>query len=130
MSSTFKNRVLLIAVILLFIPFMLITDIFPFMRFGMFAEPVRKEVQTEIFLLFDQENKEIVDPKSLGFHGSSFQYLARNYFYRNETNKFMSKLAKMDVKGEYIYLLKVSFPPGNPEKADTSNIRFSLKTEF
>lgn len=130
MSSTFKNRVLLIAVILLFIPFMLITDIFPFMRFGMFAEPVRKEIQTETFLLFDPESKEIVDPKNLGFHGSSFQYLARNYFYRNESKVFMSKLAKTHVKGQNIYLLKVNFPPETPEKADTIRIGNTLNIEF
>lgn len=123
MSSTFKNRILLITVSLLLIPFMLITDVFPLMRFGMFAEPVKEEVQTEIFLPVDKNSKKILDPVRIGFHGSSFQYLARNYYYRSEISDFLKKVNSMEkVKAASIDLLKVTFPPGAPEQADTTYI--------
>lgn len=65
------------------------------MRLGMFAEPVRTITQTELFYVsvkdtsntFHQLNTEV-----MGIPHSSLDYLARNYFYRNQTEDFLNKL--------------------------------------
>ena len=44
-----KKIVIITFLILIFIPFVLIRDIFPFFRFGMFAEAIKRNSQKEVF---------------------------------------------------------------------------------
>lgn len=78
----------------LIIPFILITDFFPFLRFGMFAEPIKKDVQTEQFLVYQTNNKRktLFNPELIGINPNTFHYLCRNYYYRNELELFSEKI--------------------------------------
>lgn len=90
-----KNIITIILFAGLLVPFILLTDIFPFMRFGMFAEPVRVELTTEKFLIYkttDTGLKTVLQPEETGINPNTFHYLCRNYVYRNETKVFAEKL--------------------------------------
>jgi hypothetical protein len=79
----------------LLIPFILITDIFPFLRFGMFAEPVKKAIQTERFVVLQTDllgRQTIFNPENIGINPNTFHYLCRNYYYRNETSLLADKI--------------------------------------
>ncbi len=90
-----KNSVTTILFIGLLIPFILITDIFPFVRFGMFAEPIKKALQTEKFILYSTNNageRKVFDPELIGINTNTFHYLCRNYYYRNELALFSDRI--------------------------------------
>ncbi len=77
----------------LWIPFILITDIYPFFRFGMFAEPVKQAVQLEQFAIRYEDTQgslHLVSPLQLGI--GSLPYLMRNYYYRNESAELLKHL--------------------------------------
>ena len=78
---------------MLWIPFVLLTDLYPFFRFGMFAEPVREAIQMEQFAIrytsFNQ-GQYVLTPKQLGI--SSLDYLMRNYYYRNQATDFLENI--------------------------------------
>ncbi|MCP4522475.1 MAG: hypothetical protein GY827_12410 [Cytophagales bacterium] len=91
-----KYRFSLFFISLLFIPFLLITDFYPFMRLGMFAEPIRSTQQTEVFQISAQHHQDstytLIDMEKMGIPKSSIEYLARNYFYRGQTDEFLDKI--------------------------------------
>jgi hypothetical protein len=92
-----KNIMTTILLSGLLVPFILITDIFPFLRFGMFAEPIKKNIQTEKFILYQTNTtgeRSIFNPETIGINPNTFYYLCRNYYYRNESNLFADKLFK------------------------------------
>jgi len=95
MALNKKNIVSTIILGGLFIPFITLTDFFPFLRFGMFAEPIQTNVQTEqfhVFTLNRQNEKKPIDLSTLGISENTFLYLCRNYYYRKETTDFFKKL--------------------------------------
>ncbi len=125
MNFNKKNIVTIIILGGLLIPFILITDIFPFLRFGMFAEPIQQERQTEKFLIYQTDSfnhTRIFTPSSIGINPNTFYYLCRNYLYRNENELFAQKLfASTDpsIKTfEFLHIVKKH----NLDKADTLSI--------
>ena len=117
-----KRLVYVCMLFLVILPFVLITDMFPFLRFGMFAEPVKKDQPAEIFYVLYYADKQWkkFDPEQYELQDETFQYLARNYYYRQEGQVLLSKLHRSDVaRGEYWRFYRVSFPPGFPEFRDT-----------
>ena len=97
MGSKLKYSIITIALVLVVLPFVLLTDLFPFLRFAMFAEPLRREVQKEKFIVtYLINNKESeFDPKKAGIGDNTFYYLARNYYYRKEATIFLEKTSKL-----------------------------------
>ena len=87
-----KNLFLL----LLWLPFVLMTDLFPFMRFGMFAEPVKTVQQTEYFIItLERDNIEkVINPNTSGIPVQTLNYLARNSYYQKRANLLLSTVAK------------------------------------
>ena len=83
-------------VLLLWLPFVLMTDLFPFMRFGMFAEPVKTVQQTEYFIItLERDNIEkAIDPNTSGIPVQTLNYLARNSYYQKRANLLLSTVAK------------------------------------
>lgn len=78
----------------LLVPFILQTTLYPFFRFGMFAEPVRYTVQTERFELWYRPASSGFKPipaSSLNVQKSTLDYLLRNYYYRNESELFLER---------------------------------------
>jgi hypothetical protein len=83
---------------LITLPFIMVTDLFPFMRFGMFAEPVKYQVQQEYFeiVVTDRNQKATpLDPLSVGIEKHFFEYIARNYYYRGEGKLLLEKIGSL-----------------------------------
>ena len=62
----------------------------------MFAEPIRHEIQLEQFQVVEIFGAQRVkwDPIKLGIHRSTFDYLARNHYYRDEAHLFLEKIGQ------------------------------------
>ncbi|HEY8401798.1 MAG TPA: hypothetical protein VIK89_11070 [Cytophagaceae bacterium] len=93
--TNWKYTVILSFITLVILPFIFLTDFFPFFRFGMFAEPVKQETQTEKFFVTFSESANttsLFNPETVGISESSFQYMLRNYYYRGESKKLLSNL--------------------------------------
>lgn len=77
------------------IPFIFQTTLYPFFRFGMFAEPVRYDIQEERFILMKTLSSGKTTPyvpENLGIGKNKLDYLLRNYYYRNETQQLIQHL--------------------------------------
>jgi hypothetical protein len=106
------------------VPFILLTDVYPFFRFGMFAEPVTQEIQMEQFAVrYIDQNKTVhlLDPAKVGL--GSLAYLMRNYYYRQQSEIFLQYIhqlyhARSDIK-EW-QLLRITSSPQQPMKPDTT----------
>jgi hypothetical protein len=94
MSKSLRNYIIVIFLLCCWIPFVLITDLFPFMRLGMFAEPIKEDFQTERFQVrvYEGGQMHVYDPSFDGTDASVLHYLARNHYYRNQTDLFLQKL--------------------------------------
>ena len=130
MGNKLKYFIITITLILIILPFILLTDLFPFLRFGMFAEPITEEVQKEKFIVsYLINNKETeFNPKEAGIGESTFYYLARNYYYRKEANKFLEKTANsVTVNASEWRLKKIVLRDDKQLKTDTTIVaRLSL----
>lgn len=95
MSRTAKTAIPLLLA-LVWLPFVLQTDIYPLFRFGMFAEPIKRAVQTESFALatVDSTGKRHLVPPTAA-HSGSIAYLMRNYYYRNQADTLLARLARI-----------------------------------
>lgn len=97
----------------LLVPFILITDFFPFLRFGMFAEPIKASVQTENFLVYQRldDGKRIpFKPEWIGSNENVFLYLCRNYYYRKQLPQFAEKVFRSSKETNFnqIEIIKLS----------------------
>jgi hypothetical protein len=109
-----------IALLLVWLPFLLINDFYPFFRFGMFAEPIRTNQKEELFILYYTNKKNIVykfNTYQIGVDESVFNYLVRKYYYQNKMNDFEKKFRKstqnlystnQDVKAWHLYRVQIS----------------------
>ena len=116
-----KQIVYSISFFLVLLPFILMTDLFPFLRFAMFAEPVEKIKNAEMFFVTNTvQGKEFrFNPEKYELQEESFQYLLRNYFYRGQSEALLKKLNTVDSKQQVWKLYQVTFPVANPDKKDT-----------
>ncbi|PKQ68917.1 hypothetical protein [Raineya orbicola] len=87
------KKVIFITLLLVWLPFLLLTDIFPFLRFGMFAEPVHS-VRQEFFEIYTLENGKLrkFNTYLWGIDEGVFHYLVRKYYYQNRMNEFWEKI--------------------------------------
>jgi len=109
-----KKMVIMVFMTLFLAPFILISDFFPFSRFGMFAEPIKRKIQSETFLvryIDSNNNPKTWNFKSVGLYTSP-EYLIRNYYYKKESVLFLKKINSIS-KDETIkewQLIKLSSP--------------------
>jgi hypothetical protein len=121
---TLQKIVIGIMLTAIIVPFVLLTDIYPFFRFGMFAEPVTRDIQMEQFAIryiHQNQSTHIVDPAEVGL--GSLSYLMRNYYYRQQSDTFLQHIHqlysnKADVK-EW-QLLRMTGSPQQPAQPDTA----------
>lgn len=120
MSRSIRKYFIVIFLLCCWIPFVLITDLFPFMRMGMFAEPIKEDFQTERFevWIYERGQKHLYDPKLDGTDESVLHYLARNHYYRNQTELFLQKLGpdKHYPKADSVLLIRFTQPLQNKDK--------------
>ncbi len=104
---------------------MLLTDLFPFMRFGMFAEPVHNNVQTEYFYVVavSHGKENLLDTESIGLSPSSFNYLARDNFYQKRSRVLLDDLGRAAgrVAGDTILLKRIEIDLPSAKK-DTHTV--------
>jgi hypothetical protein len=129
MSGKIKNIVIPAMLIAITLPFIVLTDLFPFLRFGMFAEPIKPQTYIESFeISYIKPNQKeiIVQPESLGIEKHFFPYIARNHFYRNEAKSFLQKIStiKNDATISEWRLKKFQYQIDNPNKVDTIIIHY------
>jgi hypothetical protein len=92
-----KKTIIIGFIGLLWLPFVLMNDIFPFFRFGMFAEPAQKLAVQEVFILTYSSNNQvnkIYDTNELGIDEAMLNYLARKYYYQKQMPLFFQRLQK------------------------------------
>ncbi|MBT31175.1 MAG: hypothetical protein CMO01_16085 [Thalassobius sp.] len=115
-SNLLKTTVFLTFII----PFILQKSIFPFYRFGMFAEPVVNQIQTEKFevlIEYTKQKKEVFNAQERGLYESIFSYLMRNYYYRKQTQDIL-QIAADQIPEENIKLYFLRYSDENAQ-ADT-----------
>ena len=101
-------------IFLLILPFLTITDFYPFMRFGMFAEPIRTYAQLETYRLgiFKNKSIQIVNMDSLGLSEGKFNYLARTYIHTHRQNQLLRTFwGKLSQEKDSLYLFKIHGMP-------------------
>lgn len=129
MSRSVRNYIIVAFLLCCWIPFILITDLFPFMRMGMFAEPIKEDFQTERFevWVYTEGQAELYDPKRYGTDPSVLYYLARNHYYRQQNELFLQKLntQKHYPKADSVHLYR--FPNPQQQKKDSSTRIATLK---
>ena len=112
-------------ILLLWVPFILLTDLFPFMRFGMFAEPIKTVKQTEVFIATSQiglHEHELTE-EQLGIKSTNFNYLARNYHYKNKVDILLKNIAEsVHLKSKNSLKLKKIVVNSANKKTDTSTV--------
>ncbi len=99
MSTQNRNIIIFCFLTLSFIPFLLLTDIFPFMRLGMFAEPVKENPQKELFSVEIEKADgtiESLSKRQETMDDSHLNYLTRKYYYQNNMSFLIDKLMKSD----------------------------------
>jgi len=127
------KAILPLTLLLIWIPFVLQTDLYPLFRFGMFAEPVKRTVQSETFALrmIDLNGRQhLLSPEETGL--GSLAYLMRNYYYRHQADTLLSRIDRLYPNRQRVRqwqllrmvgsgaqpdtLIVASFKPGTHEK--------------
>ena len=74
----------------------------------MFAEPPKENIIQEDFevLVCKQNQLQDFNPRSKGLYQSVFSYLLRNYYYRNQAEKFLEILANGDSSSSTFYMIR------------------------
>jgi hypothetical protein len=111
--------------VVLWLPFVLLTDLFPLMRFGMFAEPIKTQKQTEYFMVSLQHGNQekIVSPNISGIPEQTFNYLARNCYYQDKAQILLHNISKSNfIPSNSILLLKKITVQTNTQRTDTLTV--------
>lgn len=87
----------------LLLPFVLITNFYPFVRFGMFAEPIRYQQQKESFIV--TLNGELINGHGIGIDPNNFTYLVRNHVYRGDQSLLLRKLEEISPSKQHNWKL-------------------------
>lgn len=86
---------LIVSVLLgMWLPFVFITDFYPFLRFGMFAEPVKPEQPREELQVWYGPLPALVrfNGPEVGLQPSQLRALARKYHYAGQGGVFLRRL--------------------------------------
>jgi hypothetical protein len=89
MQSKFKKIVFILFLFAILLPFIFITDFYPFLRFGMFSEPLSNTTGYRVFQLqyktIDSDSFHVYNPELHGMSTSLFDIIVRRYYYENKT---------------------------------------------
>lgn len=104
-----KKKVIIASLLLVWLPFVLLTDIFPFLRFAMFAEPVQ-EVPQEIFHLYAMQDGKAIKFNTYlwGIDEGVFHYIVRKYYYQNRMAEFWRNICSIH-QGLYPHYMPISW---------------------
>jgi hypothetical protein len=79
-----KKWLIVFFLLLVWLPFIFVNDFYPFLRFGMFAEPVSQQATKENFVLYVERGDRLEKYNTYfwGIDEGVFNYLARKYYYQ------------------------------------------------
>lgn len=111
----FRNIIIGICLTGMVLPFLLVRDIYPFYRLGMYATSYRKKGHIDKYIVIGEKSK-IKEALTLKPTPS----LIAEYVFRKETKIFLQKFDASNTKHYDSYsLYKISFYAENPSKPDT-----------
>jgi len=91
----------------------------------MFAEPIKSVEQTEVFIVTSQiglQEQELTEVQ-LGIKPSNFNYLARNYHYKNKDHILLKNIAEsVHLKSKNSLKLKKIVVNSANKQTDTSTV--------
>ena len=102
-KNKLRNTVIIVSVLVLFTPFILISNLYPFMRFGMFAEKIEPSKGLEVFEVRLKGQKSAVTKKEIAISDFMLNYLVRNYYYKGEIIACANNLYALSKKPICIY---------------------------
>ena len=90
----FPKNVLFFFVILgIALPFIFLKDVYPFHRFGMFAEPIKHQSHYEKFYIFYKKDTDIhfteLKPATIPLNANAFEMQVRKYHYQKKHADFI-----------------------------------------
>ncbi len=110
------------------LPFIFLKDVYPFHRFGMFAEPVKHQSQQEKFYVFykidnqdfvKEDNTNFVElkPQDIPLNSNAFEMQLRKHHYQNKhadfinvfdiiINKKMNLSKKENIKWKWYHVIR------------------------
>ncbi len=89
---------------------------------GMFSEKIRLKQQVETFFVTLEQDGAVrqLRPRDLHIQPSTFNYLARNHYHRNESAPFLEQLIqKAEINSLRTSLYRITYPRNAPLEADT-----------
>lgn len=96
------------------LPFIFQTDLYPFLRYGMFALPPTQEMPREQFRVYQYTDStwQELKPLRIGLYPATFDYLCRNHHYRQEgtllLHHLVDPLTTAGRKPEALALIRLS----------------------
>jgi hypothetical protein len=102
-QARFRNTFVFVSVLVLLTPFIFISNLYPFMRFGMFAEKVDLGKGVEVFEVRLAATDIGVTKKDIAISDFMLNYLVRNYYYKGEINTCAKKLYSLSHQPICIY---------------------------
>jgi len=95
----YKKYILFFVIIGIVLPFIFLKDVYPFHRFGMFAEPVKYQAQEEKFYIFykiKSQNKFIeLKASTIPLNANAFEMQLRKHHYQKKHADFISIFDKL-----------------------------------
>jgi hypothetical protein len=110
------NRLFVVLLLVFALPFVLFQDVYPFYRFGMFAETPQPSASMQFRVeVCDAHGCSAFDGTQWGFYEGSWQVLLRSHYYRGESALLLQKLAncKWDTPplAYHFYQIEAGKPP-------------------
>lgn len=95
-----KNLFLFIFILVgIIFPFIFLKDIYPFHRFGMFAEPVKHQAQYETFYIFYKKETDSnfteLRSQNIPLNANAFEMQLRKHHYQKKHANFIDVLDKI-----------------------------------
>ena len=87
-----RNTTIVISVLILFTPFIFISNLYPFMRFGMFAEKTEPTQGIELFEVRFINDSTPVPQEKIAIPAHMLNYLIRNHYYKGQIATCIEKL--------------------------------------
>lgn len=104
-----KNSLTVVFLIFLALPFILMNDIYPFFRFGMFAEPINNVEFFELLEKTDDQPFRAVNRKDNGLSREQINYIVRHRFYDDSAAGIIKELVSKETKNKKYRLIRISF---------------------
>ena len=102
-STQFRNTIITLSVLAILTPFILISNLYPFMRFGMFAEKVNNNQGIEVFEVRLKVHATTVSTEEIAIPDQMLNSVIRNHYYKGQILSCIKKLYTLNKEPICIY---------------------------